>query len=346
MSSVTPITQLKPINTRAEWKQSLVNLLRDPDELCDLLQLQGDDRKAVHAACERFALRIPRPYLARIKPNDLNDPLLLQALPQAAELIATPGYVIDPLEEAEFTPVPGLLHKYQGRVLLVLNGSCAINCRYCFRRHFPYQAHQIGAEHWQQIRDYIAADASINEVILSGGDPMTSNDRVLAKRCADLAAIEHVQTLRIHTRLPIVIPSRINEECLSWMRETRLKLVVVIHANHAQELDESVHDALASLASVGVLLLNQSVLLRGVNDSADALEALSRRLLACGVLPYYLHLPDAVQGTAHFDVSESRARELRDELQAKVAGYLVPKFVRELPHGESKTVLSEVSGID
>ena len=315
----------------------MANMLRDPEELCDLLNLQGSDREEINAACSEFPLRIPRPYLARIKLGDLQDPLLLQALPQAAELTETVGYVSDPLDEAAFTPVPGLLHKYHGRVLVVLNGSCAIHCRYCFRRHFPYQEHQISADNWQQILQYIAADESINEVIFSGGDPLTSNDKILSKRCTDLAGIPHVKTLRLHTRLPIMIPQRINEGCVNWMCENRLQIVMVIHCNHAQELDTEVQAILGDLTKAGVVLLNQSVLLRGVNDSVEALEALSRRLFECGVIPYYLHLLDKVQGAAHFDVGEEEARWLRDELSKQVAGYLVPRFVREFANEESKT---------
>ena len=337
MTNILPINSHQPFAATPEWKQSLGNLLRDPEELCDLLDLQGDDRADVKAACGEFPLRIPRPYLSRIKSGDLQDPLLLQALPQAAELTETLGYVSDPLEEAEFTPVQGLLHKYHGRVLVVLNGSCAIHCRYCFRRHFPYQEHQISAQHWQDILQYIASDDSINEVILSGGDPLTCNDKILAKRCEDLAEISHVKTLRLHTRLPIMIPKRIDEACLSWMKASRLQIVMVIHCNHAQEIDAEVQGVLEDLANAGVVLLNQSVLLRGINDSVEALEALSRRLFECRVLPYYLHLLDKVLGAAHFDVAEPEARQLRDELSAKVAGYLVPRFVRELANEDSKT---------
>ncbi|RVU84266.1 EF-P beta-lysylation protein EpmB [Leucothrix sargassi] len=321
------------------WKRELADMLRDPDELCEQLGLNEEGRSHVHAAHALFPLRIPRPYLSRVKQGDLNDPLLLQALPQQSELLITEGYVNDPLEEASFTPVPGLLHKYDGRVLIVLTSSCAIHCRYCFRRHFPYQDHQIGADNWQQILDYISADESIQEVILSGGDPLNCTDKVLSARCEDLAAIPHVNTLRLHTRLPIMIPQRIDEDCLRWMHATRLKVVMVIHANHAQELDDAVEGVLKRLAKAGVMLLNQSVLLKQVNDSVDVLEALSRRLLACGVLPYYLHVFDPVQGAAHFDIGDDASKRLHEALKAKVAGYLVPKLVRELPQETSKTSL-------
>jgi len=337
MTNIIPINSHLTSTATPEWKQVLSNLLRDPEELCDLLNLKGNDRDTLKAACGQFPLRIPRPYLSRVVSGDLQDPLLLQALPQAAELHETVGYVSDPLEEAEFTPVQGLLHKYHGRVLLVLNGSCAIHCRYCFRRHFPYQEHQISAQHWQEILQYIAADNSITEVILSGGDPLTVNDKVLSQRCDDLASIPHVKTLRLHSRLPIMIPQRIDEHCLRWMQQSRLQIVMVIHCNHAQEIDAEVESALNDLANVGVTLLNQSVLLRGINDSVEVLEHLSQRLFECRVLPYYMHLLDKVQGAAHFDVPEEEAQQLREALSARVAGYLVPKFVREQANERSKS---------
>lgn len=339
MTSIISIDSLQSSNPTTDWKRSLANLLRDPEELCDLLGLEEAQRISIRRACTMFPLRIPRPYLSRIHPGDLEDPLLLQALPQAAELNSVAGYSSDPLEEAEFTPIPGLLHKYHGRVLVVLNGSCAIHCRYCFRRHFPYQEHQIAPDHWQQILQYLAADESISEVILSGGDPLTCNDKILSRRCADLEKIPHINTLRLHTRLPIMIPRRIDKACLEWMQQTSLNIVMVIHCNHAQEIDEEVRGALESLANIGVVLLNQSVLLRGVNDSVEALESLSRRLFECRVLPYYLHLLDKVDGAAHFDIDEATASALRDGLSRQLAGYLVPKFVREQANEANKTRL-------
>ena len=340
------VIQISPINNESRdkaakpsWKQSLANLLRDPDELCDLLAFEGEQRKQLKAACESFPLRIPRPYLGRIEPGNLNDPLLLQALPQPQELVLTLGFNNDPLDEAEFTPVLGLLHKYQSRVLIVLNGSCAIHCRYCFRRHFPYQEHQISAENWQQILQYIAADSRINEVIFSGGDPLTCNDKMLARYAADLSEILHLKTLRLHTRLPIMIPERIDEACVAWMRQTRLQIVVVIHCNHANELDEAVGDSLGRLSEAGVTLLNQSVLLRGVNDDIECLVNLSHKLFEYRVLPYYLFLLDEVQGAAHFDVGREEALELHQMLKSRVAGYLVPRLAKEIANETSKSLI-------
>ncbi len=251
----------------------------------------------------------------------------------------TPGYSADPLQEANFSPVKGLLHKYHGRVLVVLTGSCAIHCRYCFRRHFPYDEAQIGPAEWQGILQYIEADESIDEVILSGGDPLNVTDKVLARQVAELGAIAHLKTLRIHTRQPVMIPARVDEAMLAWVQATRLGVVVVLHSNHAHELDDEVQQALGRLRDVGVMLLNQSVLLRGVNDDAGTLAALSRRLFECGVLPYYLHLLDAVQGAAHFALPRERAMAIKAELAALLPGYLLPRFAVEEPHVGHRTVV-------
>ncbi len=321
------------------WKKQLSSLVSDPVELCKLLELNGQDTSNLKQVCQQFPLRVPMPYLERMEKGNLRDPLLLQVLPQGRELIEMPGYTADPLEEAKFVPVKGLLHKYRGRVLVVVNGSCAIHCRYCFRRHFPYQEHQIGQVQWQSILDYIASDESIEEVIFSGGDPLTCTDSMLAKRSEDLQNITHISRLRLHTRLPVMIPSRVNEECLSWMTASRLQVVMVIHANHAQEIDAETGCALQRLAKAGVTVLNQAVLLKGINDNADVLAQLCKRLFVYGVLPYYLHLFDPVQGAAHFNVEEERALEIREELQAALPGYLVPKLVVELAHRRNKTAL-------
>lgn len=321
------------------WKKQLSSLVSDPVELCKLLELNGQDTSTLKQVCEQFPLRVPMPYLERMEKGNLRDPLLMQVLPQGQELIETPGYTADPLEEAKFVPVKGLLHKYHGRVLVVMNGSCAIHCRYCFRRHFPYQEHQIGQVQWQSILEYIASDESIEEVIFSGGDPLTCTDSMLAKRCEDLQNIRHISRLRLHTRLPVMIPSRVNETCLSWMTASRLQVVMVIHANHAQEIDAETGSALQRLVKAGVTVLNQAVLLKGINDNADVLAQLCKILFVYGVLPYYLHLFDPVQGAAHFNVEEQRALEIREELQAALPGYLVPKLVVELAHRLNKTAL-------
>ena len=322
-----------------QWKDTLADLITDPDELCHLLDLKDLDREAIKASCNDFPLRVPRPYFSRIKPADPRDPLLLQILPRTEELITTDASQLDPLQEQQFSPVSGLLHKYHGRVLLVLSGSCAIHCRYCFRRHFPYQDARIGKTQWEEILDYIKADSSITEVIFSGGDPLNSTDAALARKCEDLAAIPHLKRLRIHTRQPIMVPQRINEACLAWMNQTRLNVVMVLHSNHAQEIDSQVKKALIDLRDAGITLLNQSVLLKGINDSATILAELNERLFECGVLPYYLHMLDPVQGAMHFAVSQEQAMQIKAELQASLPGYLVPRFAIEEPHARNKTTL-------
>jgi EF-P beta-lysylation protein EpmB len=297
-------------------------------ELCALLQLDLPQFLSQTATAE-FALRVPRSFVARMVPGDLNDPLLKQVLPIAAEMQLAPGYSHDPLQEKKVNPVPGLLHKYQGRVLWLLSGGCAIHCRYCFRRHFAYQENTPGRAGWEAALNYIVQNPDISEVIYSGGDPLLLKDELLAELTQKIAAIPHVTTLRIHTRLPIVIPERVTEGLVDCLRKTRLQAVVVLHCNHANELDSNVAQALQPLRQAGITLLNQSVLLRGVNDDAEVLIALSRRLFAVGVLPYYLHMLDAVQGAAHFAVSLDKARELKEVLRGALPGYLVPRLVQE-----------------
>jgi EF-P beta-lysylation protein EpmB len=278
-----------------------------------------------------------------MRKGDINDPLLRQVLPLEDELLAAPGYTGDPLGEQEANPHPGLIHKYHGRVLLIVSGSCAINCRYCFRRHFPYQDNKPSRESWQQALAYIAADPSISEVIYSGGDPLTASDSQLRWLTGQVAAIPHVRRLRVHTRLPIVMPSRITAELIEGLSDHRLSTSLVIHSNHANELDDTVASALARLRGAGITLLNQTVLLRGINDDADILSELSERLFALGVLPYYLHLLDKVAGAAHFDTDTGKALALHRALQEQLPGYLVPKLVREIAGARAKTPV--ISGV-
>lgn len=319
------------------WQDELADLIRQPRELLDLLQLDPKLLPGALAASEGFALRVPRSYAARMRRGDPDDPLLRQVLPLGEELLATPGYSADPLEEQDANPHPGLIHKYHGRVLLIVSGSCAVNCRYCFRRHFPYQDNKPGRQDWQAALDYIAADPSIAEVIYSGGDPLSAPDSQLRWLTTQIADIDHVQRLRIHSRLPVVVPSRIDNNCLAWLTEHRLPTVLVIHSNHGNELNPEVAQSLAKLSTAGITLLNQTVLLKGVNDSVDALAQLSEALFRCGVLPYYLHLLDKVAGAGHFDLPTERAIELHRALQQRLPGYLVPKLVREEPGASAKT---------
>jgi len=319
------------------WQNELADIIRSPRELIELLALDPALLPEALTASEDFALRVPRAYARRIRKGDPNDPLLRQVLPLGEELLAAPGYSEDPVGEANTNPIPGLIHKYRGRVLLIVSGGCAINCRYCFRRHFPYQDNNPGRARWQDALDYIRSDPSITEVIYSGGDPLNAPDKSLRWLTGEVAAIAHVRRLRIHSRLPVVIPNRIDADCLNWMTGHRLHTSLVIHSNHANELDAPVEAALGRLKAAGVTLLNQTVLLRGVNDSTKALGQLSERLFECGVLPYYLHLLDKVAGAQHFDVEAAEALALHRALRDQLPGYLVPKLVREIPGEPCKT---------
>jgi EF-P beta-lysylation protein EpmB len=269
--------------------------------------------------------------------GDPRDPLLLQVLPQAGEVVVQEGYSNDPLDESRYLAAPGLVQKYAGRALLLVTGGCAVNCRYCFRRAFPYAESGATRKGVEAALEVIAEDASLTEVILSGGDPLLADDATLARIIGRLDTIPHVTRLRIHTRLPVVLPSRVDDELLDVLAATRLSRVIVIHANHPAELDATVAEAVGRLARLPVMVLNQSVLLAGVNDSLSVLRGLSERLVAIGVMPYYLHLLDRVQGAAHFYVPDSVAIDLHRELTAILPGYAVPKLVREMPGEPSKT---------
>jgi EF-P beta-lysylation protein EpmB len=320
----------------AAWQVALKNLVTDPAELLQLLALDPALLPAAMQASRLFPLRAPRAFIARMKKGDIDDPLLRQVLPLAEELEEAPGYSRDPLGEKAVNPVQGLLHKYHGRVLLTVAAGCAINCRYCFRRYFSYAENNPSQAGWQHALDYIAGDSSIAEVILSGSDPLIATDDYLARLAQKIAAIAHVKTLRIHTRLPIVLPERIVPEFSAWFTATRLRPVLAVHCNHPQEINDEVRVALQSLKNAGICLLNQTVLLKGVNDAAAVLVELSDRLFTAGVMPYYLHVLDRVQGAQHFDISEERAKQLAAEMARQLPGYLVPKLVREIPGATAK----------
>ncbi|WP_431025749.1 EF-P beta-lysylation protein EpmB [Halomonas sp. H5] len=324
---------------RAPWQRQLAGVIRDPLELCRRLGLDPAWRPGAEAGHALFEVRVPEAYLSRIRPGDPTDPLLRQVLPLGEETAAVPGFLADPLREAEHTPAKGLIHKYAGRVLLIASPSCAINCRYCFRRHFPYGENAPSRAQWEASLDTLRGDASIREAILSGGDPLAASDRQLAWLVERLDAIPHLKRLRIHSRLPVVIPERVDDALLGWLSATRLQKVLVLHINHANEIDEAVIAACARLKQAGVTLLNQSVLLRGVNDSVAALAALSERLFEAGILPYYLHVLDPVAGAAHFDIPDDQARELVAGLRRVLPGFLMPTLAREVPGEASKTPL-------
>lgn len=321
-----------PLST---WQRDLTRAITNPEELLANLGLDPGLGAPARMASSSFGMRITRSYLARMRRGDVNDPLLRQVLPLADELNETEGFGADPLQEHEATRAPGLLQKYAGRALLITTQACAIHCRYCFRREFPYSAQQEAAEEgatrFGAALEVIAGDTSIEEVILSGGDPLSLSDARLTKITDAISGMRHVQRIRVHTRQPIVLPSRVDGGLLTWLRGIKRPTVIVLHTNHPNEIDAEVRAACAKLRAAGVTLLNQSVLLRGVNDDADTLAQLSRALMDAGVVPYYLHLPDRVRGTAHFDVAELEAQRLVNELSARLSGYLVPRLVREVP---------------
>ncbi len=315
----------QPRRWQTLWRQAV----RDPRELLSLLGLQSLARRISDSAAAQFPLRVPHGFIARMRPGDPDDPLLRQVLPVVEEERIAPGYGFDAVGDLAARGATGVLHKYDGRALLIATGSCAVHCRYCFRRHFPYGEETAATNGWRAALDYLAADASITEVLLSGGDPLSLATRKLAELTDALAALPHIRRLRIHTRLPIVLPERVDEELLAWLAGLPQQVVVVVHANHPHEIDGSVRQALLALQGSGATLLNQAVLLRGVNDDTEALAALCERLFEARTLPYYLNLLDRVAGAAHFEVPEAQALALHETLMRRLPGYLVPRLVRE-----------------
>jgi EF-P beta-lysylation protein EpmB len=320
---------------RPSWQRELAEAITDPRELLAALGLPADLAEPARRAAHSFGLRVTRSFLGRMRHGDVRDPLLRQVLPLGEELLETAGFTADPLGEEAARRTPQLLQKYAGRALLITTEACAVHCRYCFRREFPYSPPDTGSR-WSQALGLIAQDTSIEEVILSGGDPLSLSDARLTQLTDALAGIPHVKRVRVHTRQPVVLPSRVDDGLLAWLRGIPRPVVIVLHINHPNEIDGQVRAACAALRSTGVTLLNQSVLLRGVNDDVDTLQRLSCALMEAGVLPYYLHLQDRVRGTAHFEVDESVARELIDGLMRRLSGYLVPKLVREVAGAASK----------
>jgi EF-P beta-lysylation protein EpmB len=313
--------------------------VRDPRELLALLGLEALAGRLSDEAAAQFPLRVPRGFVARMRHGDPADPLLRQVLPLDDEMRPAPGFGLDAVGDAAAKKATGVIQKYQGRALLVATGSCAVNCRYCFRRHFPYAEETAARDGWRSAVALIRADPGIDEVLLSGGDPLSLATPKLAELTDALAGIPHLKRLRIHSRLPVVLPERIDDGLLAWLSSLPWPVALVIHANHANEFDAGVDAALARLRQAGVQLLNQAVLLRGVNDSVDALAALSERSFAAGVLPYYLHQLDRVAGVAHFEVGDERARALHAALAARLSGYLVPRLVREVQGDTGKRPL-------
>ncbi|MEZ0469897.1 EF-P beta-lysylation protein EpmB [Luteimonas salinilitoris] len=321
------------------WQQAWREAVRDPRELLAMLGLEQAALQVSPAAAAQFPLRVPRGFVARMRRGDPHDPLLRQVLPLDEEMRPVAGFDFDAVGDGAARAGRGVIRKYRGRALLIATGSCAVHCRYCFRRHFPYAEETAAAAGWSEALATIRADASIDEVILSGGDPLSLATPKLAELTAALAGIAHVRRLRLHTRLPVVLPERIDAGLTTWLAALPWPVAVVLHANHANEFDAAVDAAMARLRDAGAALLNQAVLLRGVNDSVEALAALGERGFAAGVLPYYLHQLDRVAGAAHFDVPDARALALHAALRERQPGYLVPKLVREVAGDASKRPL-------
>jgi len=336
-----PIIQQSETSWQApDWRRALAEAFTELPPLLRFLELAPDSFDPALPDATGFAQRVPREFAARMRKGDPDDPLLLQVLPTMQERLERAGFRTDPVGDLQSQVVPGLLHKYHGRALIVATGACAVHCRYCFRRHYPYAEGVASPRQWGAILEYLRATPSLREVILSGGDPLMVDDARLADWFHQLAQIGHLQRLRLHTRLPVVLPQRVTPGLLELLRRSRLAPVVVLHVNHPNELSEGVLEAAARLRQTGALLLNQAVLLKRVNDSPEVLAALSERLFAAGIQPYYLHLLDRVQGAAHFEVDESRACALYRGLQDTLPGYLVPRLVREIAGRDCKTPIS------
>ena len=328
----------KANSVEQNWLKQLANGISDPIKLLEQLQIDPSPWLHGFEARALFAQRVPQSFVDRMEKGNPLDPLLRQVLPLSDEFAVHEGYTNDPLDE-QSNAIPGLLHKYRNRALMIVKGGCAINCRYCFRRHFPYQENKGSKRAWQTSLDYIRAHSELNEVILSGGDPLMAKDEELAWLIEHIADISHIKRLRIHSRLPVVIPARVTDQLLALLSATRLQVVLVTHINHANEINQELRQQTAKLKTAGIVLLNQSVLLKGVNDSVVAQVNLSEALFDANILPYYLHVLDKVQGAAHFFVDDSQARQIMHGLIEQVSGYLVPKLTREIGSRSSKTPL-------
>lgn len=340
---VTPAKSVEAADdTESIWKKELANATRSATSLLEQLQLE--QYSEITDSQADFKCLVTDSYLKKIQPGDINDPLLLQVLPlyKETDIASQYGGMADPVGDIEALATPGLLHKYHGRALLISTGACAIHCRYCFRRAYPYQQFSYTNNALNSVLDYLNEHREIDEIILSGGDPLVLDNEKLGHLISQLETISHIQTLRIHTRLPVVLPSRINKGLLELLRSSRFQIVMVIHANHANELQEDEYAKLQSLHHAGVTLLNQSVLLRGVNDNAETLATLSKRLFQCKTLPYYLHLLDPVKGAMHFAVDKKEALDIKNRIEAQLPGYLAPRLVQEIAGNEAKTAIFRI----
>lgn len=333
------ITQTLQISKqKSPWQRALMEVVTDLKVLASILDLELEEEFKTS-----FPLRVPKGFIEKMKKGDRNDPLLLQILPVQHENIITQNFSLDPVQDLNYNPCSGILHKFKNRVLLPISGSCAINCRYCFRRYFPYDENKPSLNAWDEQLNYIKERSEVVEVILSGGDPLMTTDHYLKKLIEKLETIPHIKYLRIHTRIPIVIPERINDSLLSWLKNTRFKTTVVLHCNHPQELCQNIAKGVEALKNINITVLNQSVLLKGINDKVSTLAALSFALHDHGILPYYINLLDRVQGTHHFQVSPEVSAELIRDLACELPGFLLPRFVRDVPGAPHKIVAGVVA---
>ncbi|NMR26202.1 EF-P beta-lysylation protein EpmB [Pseudoalteromonas sp. NEC-BIFX-2020_015] len=328
--------QRNEANLHKNWQKELANVVTCPKVLLEMLGLSSQVHENDIKARSLFPVRVPVPFIKKMRHGDVNDPLLLQVMPRHQEFIAKTGFNKDPLEEQD-NKQPGLLHKYRSRVLVMFKTGCAVNCRYCFRRHFPYQENQLNKRSLIEALDYIKSDANINEVILSGGDPLMAKDDAICWFMDELEQLPQIKRMRIHSRLPVVIPSRVTDELCQRLADSPLKIIFINHINHANEIDSEFKTAMQKLKKSGVTLLNQAVILKDVNDSAQAQIDLSEALFDADVLPYYLYLLDKVEGASHFDIKEEQARKIMGEMLLALPGFLVPKLVREIGGQQSKT---------
>jgi EF-P beta-lysylation protein EpmB len=328
--------QTNEVNLHSNWQKELANVVTCPKKLVEMLGLEAHFTEKDLEARRLFPMRVPQPFINKMRFGDPNDPLLLQVLPQHQEFITQIGYNKDPLEEQQ-SAIPGLLHKYRSRVLVMFKTGCAVNCRYCFRRHFPYQDNQVNKQALLEVIKYLKSHSHVNEVILSGGDPLMAKDNAISWFLEQLEQLPQIKRLRIHSRLPVVIPARITLELCERFKASPLKIIFVNHINHGNEIDDDFENAMQMLKQANVTLLNQAVLLKGINDTVEAQVALSEKLFEADILPYYLHLLDKVEGASHFDMSEEAALNLMAGMLAELPGFLVPKLVREIGGKTSKT---------
>lgn len=326
-------------NLHISWQKELANVVTDPKKLLEALEIEPNKYLQHFNARKLFPVRVPRPFIARMEKGNFEDPLLKQVMPLSDEFIEKDDYLLDPLQEHD-SVAEGLLHKYKHRVLMIVKSGCAINCRYCFRRHFPYQDNNPNKARWQQALEYIKSHTEINEVIFSGGDPLMASDEHLSWLIQQIENIPHVKRLRIHSRLPVVIPQRITQALVHLLSHSRLKPVIVFHINHANEINLHFKNAIKPLLAANIFLYNQTVLLKNINDNAQILAELSESLFDCNIQPYYLHMFDPVQNVAHFDVKEQEAIKIVNELMAILPGFLMPKLVREIAGRTNKTPIN------